>query len=194
MIDMDGWLEAVRRIALEVVGGRQGKGTLVATSYNPQNHTVKGIIVPHGIESGDVPIAATHVGNGFGILVGPTIGDATKLNGDQFDIDFEFGDPNSMIAKHRQFSKVDNPPVVQSGEILLQHQSGSSVKFAADKTLTLTGSAGSTTVHGSDGSITHTDSSGGVIFQKGGQVFLGSKTAANAVQTTAGASTKVFSE
>ena len=126
---MDEFWNVVRRIALEVMGSTQIKGTLVCTAYNPKTHAVKGIIQPHGVESGWVPIAALHVGNGFGVLVGPKVGDPQKLDGDQFDLQADMGDPNTLVAHHRQFSTPDAPPEVQSGEMLLMHEKGTKAFF-----------------------------------------------------------------
>ncbi len=153
MTDTDELMSHIRRIAQEVMGRSQFKGTLVCTAYNPQTHAVKGIIQPHGIESGWVPLAALHVGNGFGIAVGPRVGDPKKLDGQVFDLHFDGGDPDTLVAHHRQFSNTEKPPVVQSGEMLLQHESGNKVFFAADKSVTVLGQNGSQTKHHTDGRI-----------------------------------------
>lgn len=131
------WLDIIRREALNVAKHGQQKSTVICTSYNPNTHAIKGILVPHGVETGWIPLAAIHIGNGYGVLVGPKVGDPEKLDGDQFDVDFEFGDPNTPIAKHRMFSTPDAPPVVQSGEILLMHQKGAKLYFEEDGSVTL---------------------------------------------------------
>ncbi len=156
MIDLDELTNHIRRIAQEVVGRSQFKGTLVCTAYNPKTHAVKGIIQPHGIESNWMPIAALHVGNGFGILVGPTVGDPQKLDGQQFDIHMDGGDPDTMVAHHRQFSTPETPPQVQSGEMLLQHQAGHYLKWAQDGSVTIYhAAAGGTMAFDAQGNITH---------------------------------------
>ncbi|MFH7191284.1 hypothetical protein ACHWGL_30750, partial [Klebsiella pneumoniae] len=96
---MEDFLNVIRREAQHAVGGRQFKQSLVVTSYNPNTHSVKGILVPSEVESGWVPIAVQHAGDGFGIMSGPNAGTAEKLDGDVFDIEFENGDPNTPIAK-----------------------------------------------------------------------------------------------
>jgi len=151
--DVDEFTNHIRRIVHEVMGRSQLKSTLVCTAYNPKIHAVKGIIQPHGIESGWVPVAALHVGNGFGILVGPRVGSAEKLDGQVFDLHQDGGDPDVMVAHHRQFSTPETPPQVQSGEMLLQHESGNKVFFAADKSVTVIGQSGSQTKHHADGRI-----------------------------------------
>ena len=157
----DEFWNQVRRIAQEVAGRSQFKGTLVSTSYNPDLHAVKGIIQPHGVESGWVPIAALHVGNGFGIAVGPRVGSADALDGQVFDLHFDGGDPDTMVAHHRQFSSADKPPVVQSGEMLLMDQNGTKVFWAQDKSLTI--------LHGPSGASTKFDPSGNITHDGNGQ-------------------------
>jgi hypothetical protein len=136
-MSIDSWLDVVRREAQHVVDARERKSTLVATGYNPDTHSVKGILVPHGVETGWVPIATHGIGNGWGIVVGPKVGDPQKLDGDQFDVEFEFGDPNTPVARHRVFSNPDKPPVVQSGEILLKHESLGNLFFKQDNSVLL---------------------------------------------------------
>lgn len=152
-MSFDGLLNVMRREAAVAVASREFRGTLVVTAYNPKTYAVKGIIVPHEIESGWVQITGDHIGKGFGNLAGPKVGSADALDGDQFAIEFDRGDPNTLVATHRIFSDQDKPPVVQSGEMLLQHESGNKVFFAADKSVTVVGQSGSQTKHHVDGRI-----------------------------------------
>lgn len=155
-VDFDELTNHIRRIATEVVGARRSKSTLSCTSYDPVAHAVKGIIQPSGVESGWVAIGALHTGNGYGILVGPSVGDANGVGGDQFDLDHEGGDPNTLVARYKQFSSVDKPPQVQPGEMLLQHANGNKVSFTKDGSLTLThGKSGATMFFDANGNITH---------------------------------------
>lgn len=137
MIGIEPWLDILRREALNVVKHSQTKSTLVCTGYNPNTHAVKGILVPYGVETGWVPIGVIGAGSGYGVLVGPRVGDPQALDGDQFDIEFEFGDPNTPVARHRFHSTPDAPPVVQSGEILMMHQKGHKIYFAHDGSVTI---------------------------------------------------------
>ena len=134
----DDLLDLIRMEAADVVAERQFDGTLVATSYDPDRHMVKGMIMPHKVESGWVRIGASHTGNGFGIVAGPNIGSADKLDGDQFSLHYEGGDANNLVATHKHFSQQDKPPRVESGEIMLKHQGGGSTFFAKDKSITTT--------------------------------------------------------
>ncbi len=165
----DAWLDIVRREAQAVVFALHNKSTLIATSYNPDDHTIKGILVPHGIESGWVRIGVAHAGNGYGIATGPKVGSADALDGDQFDIQFEFGDPNRPMATHRQFSIPDVPPKVQSGEMVIQAtptdasagtdpNSGkvTNLFFDQDKNVTLNHESGNSFKMGADKTITTT--------------------------------------
>ena len=167
MIDASEFVHYIRRIAQEVVGRSQFKGTMICTAYNPKTHAVKGIIQPHGIESGWVPIATMHAGNGFGMLAGPRVGSAGKLDGQAFDVSFDQGDPDTLVAHHRQFSSSDQPPEVQSGEMLFQHESGNKFFFAADKSVTVLGPDGSQTKHHSDGRVSIKPADGKMAYHGG---------------------------
>ena len=157
---MDEIIEIVRREAANVFAQLHMKSTLVATSYDPKKHAVKGMLMPHNVESDWIPIGALHIGNGFGVLVGANCGSKEKLDGDQFDVEFERGDPHNPIAKHRVFSVADQPPEVQSGEMLLMHQSGNKLFFDQGKNLTVQHHAGAKLVLHDDKSITIEHASG----------------------------------
>jgi hypothetical protein len=167
MVDVAEFVHFIRRIAQEVVGRQQFKGTLVCTAYNPDTHAVKGIIQPHGIESGWVPIATGHTGNGFGIAVGPRVGDPQKLDGQVFDLHFDQGDPDTLVAHHRQFSSAEKPPRVESGEMVMMHESGNKVFFAKDKSLSITGQNGALTMIDPNGQISHMPGKGQFVLSGG---------------------------
>lgn len=192
-IDIDELTDHIRRIAQEVVGRAQFKGTLVCTGYDKVTHSVKGILQPHGIETGWVPLAALHVGNGFGIVVGPRVGSADALDGQVFDVHFDGGDPDTLVAHHRQFSTQEQPPQVEPGEMLLQHESGNKIFFDQgnnlslqhyagailtlhdDKSITFQHASGSMIAWDADGNITHDakDKSISVAASQGGTIALG---------------------
>ena len=159
--------DVMRAYAAQAVAARQFKGTLVTTGYNPQTHAVKGILVPHGIETGWIPIAAVHAGNNYGIACGPKVGDAQALDGDQYDIEFDFGDPNTIVARHRQFSTPDSPPQVQSGEMVVMHESGNKIFFAQDKSMVIVGQSGSQTKIHTDGRISNKPAPGKFVYDGG---------------------------
>lgn len=154
----DFW-DLVRREAQNaVVSMRQAKGTLLCTAYNPKSHAVKGILMPHEVETGWIPISVAHAGNGFGVLIGPKVGDAGKaadgFDGDVFDVEFDSGDPNTPVAKLKHFSSQNQPPEVQSGEILMKHENGNSTYFAQDGSITTTHKSGGMTMFDGDGNFT----------------------------------------
>lgn len=166
MIDIGEWDNHIRRIAAEALGALQFKGTIVCTAYNPKTHSIKGMIQPHNIESGWVPLSVIHAGPGYGILVGPRVGDPKKLDGQVFDLHFDGGDPDTLVATHRHFSTPEPPPEVQSGEVLVMQEGGSKVFFDKDKQVTLAhGPSGNTFVFAKDSSITVTQHKTGSMFQ-----------------------------
>lgn len=180
-MDMSPWTDFIRRQVETLLVRMHPSETMVATSYNPQSHAVRGIVVPHGVETGWVPISTPMAGAGYGVVVGPEIGSGDGLDGNVFHMTFEQGDQNLPRAHGRTFSAQDPPPVAQSGEVVMQGKWGGGVKLAVDKSVTISGTAGSITVHNPDGSITHTDSAGGIIHQANGKIYLGSKTASSRV-------------
>jgi hypothetical protein len=139
---LDDWLEIARREAGITSGSRQHASVLVCTSYNPEKHCIKGILQPHGVETGWIPVGIIGAGPNFGVVIGPKAGDPQKLDGDQFSIEFENGDPNTPIARHRLSSDQDTPPKVETGEIaivskfnhnILMKKDGSSSNITNDK-------------------------------------------------------------
>ena len=129
---MDDWLEIARREAGITAGSRIQPLTLVTTSYNPQTHAIKGLLQPHGVATGWIPIGITHAGPNFGHVVGPKPGDPMKLDGDQFEISFLNADPNTPTARHRLSSSMDTPPVVQTGEVAVVSQFNHSILMKKD--------------------------------------------------------------
>jgi uncharacterized protein involved in type VI secretion and phage assembly len=150
---MSDFLEIVRREIHQVIAAQQFKGTIVATAYDKKNHAIKGVLVPHEVETGWIPISVAHAGNGHGMLVGPKCGSAEKLDGDQFEVSFDNGDPNTPSAKMKQFSAQDKPPEVEQGEILVNHASGMKDKYNADGSRTQTHPNGATDTWDKTGSM-----------------------------------------
>lgn len=90
------------------------------SSYDPEKHAVKVKMQPEGHETDWMPIGSHHIGNGFGVMVAPKVGE-------QVEIGFQEGDPESPRVIGRLFSKKDKPPRVEAGEVLVKHESGSSI-------------------------------------------------------------------
>jgi phage baseplate assembly protein gpV len=92
------------------------------SSYDSRNHTVKVTIQPEGQESGWMPLGAIGVGNGYGMAIGPNIGDLVLVV-------FAEGDFNSGLIVGRFFSTANQAIPVPSGEIWMMHKSGSFVQM-----------------------------------------------------------------
>jgi hypothetical protein len=100
------------------------------SAYNPNDHTVKVILLPTMEETGFVPLAAPWVGNNFGAVFGPAIGDSVRL-------DFVDGRIEACLVGGRFFNDSARPPVVQSGQAAIVDSKGSYVKLNNDGTITL---------------------------------------------------------
>lgn len=92
------------------------------SSYDKKTHSAKVLLQPEGKESNWIPIAVQHAGDGFGIVIGPEIGD-------QVEVSFHQNDPSAARITGRYHSEKDRPPQVESGEMLIKHKSGSSIFF-----------------------------------------------------------------
>jgi phage baseplate assembly protein V len=106
--------------------------TGIITSYDPKKHAVKVAIQPEGVEiAGWIPLGAAGVGNGFGIVCGPNLGDMVQVA-------FDNASPNAPRIVGRFFSSVNMPPAVPSGDTYIVHKSGSALKFNGDGTIAVT--------------------------------------------------------
>jgi len=100
------------------------------SSYDASNHAVKVTIEPvdpgeQPTESNWMPLGAIGIGNGWGVAVGPQIGD-------QVLVVFEHGDFSSGVIVARIFSVAQQAPAVPSGEIWALHQTGAFIKLVTD--------------------------------------------------------------
>lgn len=100
------------------------------SAYNPSDYTVKVILMPTLEETGFVPLSAPWVGNNFGAVFGPAIGDSVRL-------DFVDGRIEACLVGSRFFNNSARPPVVQSGQAAIVDSKGSYVKLNNDGTLTI---------------------------------------------------------
>lgn len=100
------------------------------SAYNPDDYTVKVIVMPTMEETGFVPLSAPWVGNNFGTVFGPAIGDSVRL-------DFVDGRVEACLVGGRFFNNSARPPVVQSGQAAIVDSKGSYVKLNNDGTITL---------------------------------------------------------
>lgn len=103
-------------------------GTISA--YDPSNHAVKVIYQPDENESGWLPMTSQWVGNGWGMVAAPSLGDMVHIH--FMDGNFETG-----MVGGRAYNDQDRPPSAPSGEFWLVHQSGSLLKFLNDGTVSM---------------------------------------------------------
>ncbi|AJG19079.1 Phage-related baseplate assembly protein [Cupriavidus basilensis] len=100
------------------------------SSYDASSHAVKVTLEPRdpGVpptESNWMPLGAIGIGNGWGVAVGPQIGD-------QVLVVFEYGDFSSGTIVSRIFSVAQQAIAVPSGEIWAVHETGSFVKLVTN--------------------------------------------------------------
>lgn len=100
------------------------------TSYDPSNGMVKVAIQPEGRESNWMKLDCPGVGNGWGVQIGPQIGDEVTVS-------FDSSDPNLGRVTARHTNSLNLPMPVPSGEIWMVHQSGALLKFNTDGTVSL---------------------------------------------------------
>ena len=126
----------------EAAAGRLPKSRMATiSSYNASTHSVKvtfqGVGDSDFTETGWLPLGAVGVGNGFGVLSAPNIGDMVMIS---------FTDGSNAAPKivGRFFSNVNVPPAVPAGETWIVHKSGSLLKFHNDGSVELKAAAGAT--------------------------------------------------
>lgn len=106
----------------------------IVSSYNPNTYSVKVRIQPENVETGWLSLAAAAVGNDWGVIFAPSIGD-------QVDVHFEEGNANSGFVCSRFFDDQDRPMAVPSGEFWMVHKTGSFLKFTSDGKISVNGAA-----------------------------------------------------
>jgi hypothetical protein len=108
------------------------------SAYNPNNYTVKVMLLPEQVETGFIPLATIWVGNNLGAVFGPAIGDSVKL-------DFIDGSVQAMVVNGRFFNNTAAPPVVQSGQAAFVDSQGSYIRLNNDGSITMGAPNGITT-------------------------------------------------
>ena len=94
------------------------------SAYDPKRHAIKAMLHPDEIETGWFPMHTSHVGNGFGVAMGPNLGD-------QIVVGFIGGNMNSPVHLGRLHSDKEQPPVAQAGEMVIQHGNGALIKITS---------------------------------------------------------------
>jgi uncharacterized protein involved in type VI secretion and phage assembly len=123
------------------------RGTI--TAYDPSKYAAKVRIEPEGYETGFLQIGSEFVGNGWGLILGPSIGDEVEVN-------FQEDGKNAAYIGSRFFGDETPPFPVPSGEAWLVHKSGAFIKLTNDGKMSLRDAAGSTLVMNNDGTTTLT--------------------------------------
>lgn len=121
--------------------------------YDPTKYAVKLQIQPSGEISGWIPIGSAWVGNNFGLVTGPNVGDLVR-------VDFVDGNWQAQLVGSRFFTDSAVPPAVPAGECWAVHSTGASIKLTNDGKVTVTDKAGSTIVMNADGTGTLNFASG----------------------------------
>lgn len=111
---------ATNRLALPKMG--------IVTSYDAGHYACKVRLQPEDAETGWMPVASIWTGNGWGVFCPPSPGDVV-------DVHFQEGGKEAGYVSQRFFSAVTRPLPVPSGEMWIQHKSGSSLKFKNDGTV-----------------------------------------------------------
>lgn len=128
----DHLLNTIRAHAQMAQGEKTGNRVGIVTAYDPAKYAVKVKIWPDPEESlGWIPLASTYVGNGWGLVAGPSIGDQVKIA-------FDCEDQDAGVVVGRFYTDVEQPPAAPSGDFWLVHKSGSLLKFHGDGTVELT--------------------------------------------------------
>lgn len=121
-------------MSLIAQSGVNRRGIIIA--YQPQPPMVKAQIMPapesgDPIETGWIPLISPWLGPGWGVLAPPPIGAQTLLV-------CEEADGANYVAHGLYYSDADQAPEgVQTGEFLIQHETGSLVKFNSDGSITI---------------------------------------------------------
>lgn len=90
-----------------------------------RDYTAKVMLEPTGIETEWLPIGSFYAGNNFGFLALPE-------QGTEVIVVFEMGDIKCGKIICYNFNDVDKPPVIDIGEVVMLHKSGSFFKFHAN--------------------------------------------------------------
>lgn len=146
-------LSNVMRAQAALVGQGRAPGRLgVVSAYDPNTYSVK-VQFPEddagsgAPETGWIPLGALSVGNGWGILAPPVIGDQVK-------VEYQGGDRDAGVAALRLFDNQSPPPPVPAGEMWLLHKSGAFFKLTNDGKATFSDGHGASVALNGDGTIT----------------------------------------
>lgn len=124
----------------------------IVTSYNPKKHTVRVKIQPENEEnpelslSGELPVLSSFVGDNWGLVAAPAIGDLVLVI-------FQEASYNTGFVVGTIWGLKKNSPETPSEEFWLVHKSGSFLKFKNNGDIEINSSA-KCTVHGNTVDVT----------------------------------------
>jgi phage baseplate assembly protein V len=128
-------IEHIKRVVSEFMSGLTQTKYGQISAYDPNNYTVKVLVMPTLQETGFIPLSAAWVGNNFGAVFGPGIGDSVRL-------DFMDGRVEATVVGARFFNNGAQPPVVQSGQAAIVDSKGSYIKLNNDGTMSFNAATG----------------------------------------------------
>ncbi len=210
-MDLVGHLDVMRREAERALSTKAFPKFGTVASYDPNTYRARVTLEPEGILSNWMPIASQFVGGGWGLFLGPSIGDLVLCT--FVDGDFQSGVIGSGFLFTPQMPSVACP----SGQAMLIHSSGTYIKLmnsgdldlnaagnlnlsvAGNSSITVTGNlvadvTGSASVTANGATITSStvtvdgnlDVSGAISFGSGGS---GSMTGTGNINLTGGITT-----
>lgn len=128
---IDAFLNQIRAHSQMAQGEKTSHRVGIVTAYDPNKYAVKVKMWPDTQESlGWIPLASTYIGNGWGLVAAPSIGD-------QVIIAFDREDQDAGVVIGRFFTDVEQPPAAPSGEFWIVHKTGNYLKFTNDGNVSL---------------------------------------------------------
>lgn len=118
-----GLTNAMRREAQRMIDGKAFTKIGVVTGFDPKRYAAKVMLKPDEVETGWLPIGSTVVGNGWGLVAPPSLGDQVLVH-------FVEGSLQAGTIGVRFYSAKSAPMQgSKPGEFLLVHASGSRLRF-----------------------------------------------------------------
>lgn len=146
---MRGLQNVMRAQALLAAQGHQSARMGIVSAYDPSTYSVKVQFPPDASETGWIPLTAIGTGQGWGVCVGPSVGD-------QVAVAFQEGSADAGAVLGRLFDNLSVPPAVPSGEIWLVHAKGAFFKLTNDGKATFSDAHGASVALNGDGTVTST--------------------------------------
>jgi phage baseplate assembly protein V len=122
---LDAILNILRGHAAQLDQGWAHPRIAVVTSVDPATYTARVTIQPENVLSGWLPICSAWVGAGWGLVGAPS-------PGDQVIVVWQDGDAEQGLILGQLWSNQSPPPNAPTGELWLQHQTGSFIKLHND--------------------------------------------------------------